>query len=123
MNIAELVFAALANGSDGLRAHHEKLPAKGTPSYILPMLVITTVAGSDDVDLRGDASLHHRLMQLDAWGASRKLADDYMELARLKMLSATTFGVGAIDVSGGGGYDEEANLFRASLEFRVWFNQ
>jgi hypothetical protein len=123
VNIAEHVFAAL----DGLRAHQEKLPSKGVtnepPGYVLPMLVISTITGNDDLDLRGEASLRWRVMQIDAWGKTRRGTDDYMELARAQMLAYKQFSVGAIDVSGAPGYDDDANLFRASLEFRVWFTQ
>lgn len=123
MNVAEYVFAALANGAGGLRAHHNKLPRKGDSNYVLPMLVITGIAGHTEMHLRGDGGLRRYLVQVDAWATSRKGADDYMELARAKMLAATTFKVAAIDVSGAEGYDEEANLYRASLEFGLWVNK
>jgi hypothetical protein len=122
MNVAEVVFQALSSGSDGLRAFQNKLPRKGDANYILPMLVITLVAGHDEMQLRGDGGLQRRLIQLDAWATTRKGADDLAELARTRMLAATTFKVAAIDVSGADGYDEDANLFRASFEYGIWRN-
>ena len=123
MNIAELVFQALSSGSDGLRAFQNRLPQSGAANYVLPALVITTVAGADEMTLVGADGLRRRLIQLDAWGSSRKFADDYMELARTRMLAGTGFKVGAIDQTAAPQFDDEANLFRASLEFSLWFAQ
>jgi len=122
MNVPELVSAALTNGSDQLRVHHNKLPRKGDDNYIPPMLVATTVTSRDEIHLRGDGGLRRYLIQLDAWAASRKFADDYMELARTKMLAATSFSIAAVSATGAEGYDENANLYRASLEFGLWVN-
>jgi hypothetical protein len=123
MNIAEYVSAALRDGSDGLRVHHNRLPRDNDSlRAVLPAIVISAVAGVDEMDLQGDAGLRRRLFQADSWATTRKGADDYMELARAKMLAANTFTVAAIDVSGAEGFDEDANLFRASLEFALWFN-
>jgi hypothetical protein len=123
MNIAELVFAAITSGSDGLRAFQNKLPRKGEAMYVLPMIAISTITGHTEMHLSGDGGLRRYLIQLDAWASTRRGADDYMELAREKMLAATTFKIGAIEVTGADGYDEEANLYRTSVEFGLWVNQ
>lgn len=123
MNLAELVFDALTTGSDGLRAHHNKLPKKGEDGYVLPMAVITTIGGHNERHLRGDGGLRRRVVRVDIWGASRKLADDAMEVALTKMDAASTFKVAAVEDSGAPGYDFDANLWRSSFDFTVWFNQ
>ena len=116
MNIAETVSAALRDAD--LRCHFNKLPRERT----IPAIVITMIAGFDDVDLSGDASLRNRVMQLDVWASTRTGADAYMESAKTAMLAATTFTVGDIRESGADGIDDEANLYRASLEFSIWLN-
>lgn len=114
MSILADVIAAL----DPLRAHKGKLPNE----RVLPAIVVTVVTGTDEMVLRGDGELRRRVVQLDAWGTVESGADDYMEQARTKMLAASGFKVARIDVSGAPDYEPEANLFRSSLEFAIWFN-
>jgi hypothetical protein len=116
--IYELVSVALRDGSGSVRCHFNKLPRE----RVLPAVVITVVSGSNDMDMEGDDTLRSRIVQLDAWASTRTGADNYMEEARGQMLAATTFVVGDIRESGADHYDEEANLYRASLEFDVGFN-
>lgn len=121
MNAAELVFAALTNGSDGLRAHHNKVPRKGDAGHVFPLLTITTVSETAETDLRGDSSLRRRVVQIDAWSKTRKGADDLAELARAKMTAASTFKIGSPEKSGAPEYDDEADLFRASYDYPIWY--
>lgn len=116
MSVAVTVAQALIDAD--LRCHHNKMPRERT----IPALVITTIGGFDDVDLAGDASFGNRIVQLDAWASTRTGADTYMDSAKAAMLAATTFSVGDVRESGADGFDDEAGLYRASLEFSVWFN-
>lgn len=119
MSAAQLVHAELISGTTGLRAHKSVLPRERT----LPAIVITPIAGSDEIHLRGDSGLTRQVVQLDAWASLESGAESYMEQAKQKMLNASTFQVANISVSGADTYDEEANLYRASREFTIWFNQ
>lgn len=121
-SVSTLVVTALITGSDPLRAYKGKLPAKGTPGRILPSAVVSVIGGHDEVDLRGDAGLSRRVVQVDAWHELEQSADDYMELVKAKLFASDAFQVNAVTESGADPFDEEANLYRASREFTVWFN-
>lgn len=112
MSVAEDVIAAL----DPLRAHKARLPDKRT----LPAIVVSIVAGHDEWTLEGDDNLSHRIVQLDAWASTETGADNYMRQAREKMLASADFTVSGVDVSGAPDYDDDANLYRSSFEFRIW---
>lgn len=121
MNDVELVFNALTDGSSPLRARHNKLPPKGDPAYILPTAVINKLAGSDQTDLRGRDGYRWRVIRIDVWGTTRKGADDYMELVKSKMEATGTFSSGTPEESGAPPYDDESNLYRASVDFPISF--
>lgn len=121
-SISTLVVKALITGSDALRAYKGKLPAKGTPGRILPSAVVQVIGGHDEVDLRGDAGLARRVVQIDAWHELEQTADDYMELVKTKLFGSGVFQVAGVTESGADPFDDEANLYRASREFTLWFN-
>jgi hypothetical protein len=118
MTVAERIFAALsaaATSSDGLRAYPNEFPQLAT----FPLIVYTIVGGEDDVHLGGASDSAHRLIQLDAWGRTAIGVEELMSVARYKMLAASTFSVGAINVSGAASYEPDTKLFRASREFSI----
>lgn len=122
-SITERVISALTAGSDGLRAHRNKLPPPGDPGRVLPAAVVNEIAGHDERDLRGADGLRRRIMRVDVWGTTRRGADDAMEVAMDKMDAATTFTVAGSEPSWAPGFDDEANLYRASVDFTLWFER
>jgi hypothetical protein len=118
MSISEVVIEALSP----LRAHKGHLPDIRT----LPAIVVQVISGHDEFHLRGDGGLKRRIIQLDAWASIETGADNYMAQARTKLLaaagSATGYQVAGIAPSGAPPYDDEANLFRSSYEFTLWFD-
>lgn len=120
MNLAERIFQALTSGSEPLRAYQDKMPRERT----LPAIVISSeIAGEDDYGLRGPNGLRHRLVQLDAYGRTRRGVDNYMELARDQMNAATTFTVAKSYPSGAPEFEPDVDLFRSSVEFSVWYER
>lgn len=124
MTIAEDVFAALTSGSP-MRVYVDVLP----PMVVYPALCYSIIAGEDDMDLRGLSGSSRYFVQVDAWATTRLGADSLMAAAQQLMMSATTFQVGSVNVSGGtyiGGagveqYEADTGLYRASKEFSIRF--
>ena len=112
------VLASVIQALNPLAVYKGRLP----PEHVLPSLVAQIVAGNDEIHLRGDSSLSRRIVQLDAWASVETSAESYMTQAKAKLLAATTFQVAAINVSGAESYDADANLYRSSLEFTLWFS-
>ena len=118
MTIEEDFFAAATAGSPSLRLYPEVLPQDGA---ILPAATFTVVGGLDDMHMGGKSNTGMRLVQVDAWASSRLSADNLMDDIQSRLLTATTFVVVGIDVSGAPRYEDETKRYRASKEFSIRF--
>lgn len=119
--IRERIFLALTSGSDGVRAHYDKLPAKGDPNYIMPATVIQVIAGHDEQTLRGADGLCQAIVQIDAYAGGRLLADELAALVKTKLRAARTFTTGTISKAAAPPYDYDAALYRESLEMPIGY--
>ena len=119
MILSELLFSVLSGGSPPARVYPEVMPQMA----VLPALVFTVVAGTDDFHLEGTSGLQIRFIQVDAWASTRLSADNLIAEATTLMVASTTFQVNAIAIPPVDGYEPDTERYRASREFTVWVQQ
>lgn len=115
MTLEEKVFAALTDESPSLRVYPDIAP----PQVMLPFVVYTFVAGSEDVHLQGHSGIGATIVQVSVYASTRLRASEVMEEVKSLMFASTDFTVNGIDLPGADRYEPDTKRYRSTVDFSL----
>lgn len=121
-----LTDATVAALVGNVRVHAARLP-QGEKA---PSVVYNRITETADYHMLGDSGLAQAMMQIDAWAATHDLAANLSNAAHDRLSGHSgwiVFGSDSINVrgifqtSGRDLFDDDAELFRVSRDYVIWY--